>query len=74
MYNIGKEEIRLILELFKFVENHKKSPFEFIKEEKIVILSENSKPTIITLEKTKEFLITAKDILRKTKEGIKGSF
>ena len=73
-YNIGKDEIRLILELFKFVENHKKSPFEFVKDEKIVILSENSKPTTMTLEKTKEFLITAKDILKKTKEGIKGSF
>src|SRR3972149_11997681 len=62
-YNIGKDEIRLILELFRFVENHKKSPFEFVKDEKIVILSENSKPTTMTLEKTKEFLITAKDIM-----------
>jgi len=73
-YNIGKDEIKLILELFKLVENHKKSPFEFVKDEKIVILSENSKPTIMTLEKTKEFLIAAKDILRKTKDGIKGYF
>ena len=73
-YNIGKEEIRLILELFRLVENHKKSPFEFVKDEKIVILSENSKPTTMTLEKAKEFLITAKDILRKTKEGIKVGF
>ena len=73
-YNIRKDEIKLILELFEFVEKHKKSPFEFVKDEKIVILSENSKPTTITLEKTKEFLITAKDILKKTKEGIKGYF
>ncbi len=71
-YNIGKEEIKLILELFDFVENHKKSPFEFIKGEKIVILSENSRPTTINLDKAKQFLITAKDVLKKTKEGIKG--
>ena len=73
-YNIQKGEIKLLLELFGFVEKHKESPFEFVKEEKIVILSENSKPTTLTLEKTKEFLIMAKDILRKTKEGMKSHF
>lgn len=70
-YNIGKEEIKLVLELFEFVEKHKASPFEFIKNEKIVILSENSRPATLTLEKTKEFLITAKNFLKKTKEGMK---
>ncbi|HKZ33662.1 MAG TPA: hypothetical protein VJ142_00280 [Candidatus Nanoarchaeia archaeon] len=73
-YNISKEEIRLFMELAEFVEKHKASPFEFVKEEKIVILSENSKPTTLTLGKTKEFLIMAKDILRKTKEGMKSQF
>lgn len=73
-YDISKGEINLLLELFEFVEKHKESPFEFIKDEKIVILSENSKPTTLTLEKIKEFLIMAKDILRKTKEGMKGHF
>ena len=73
-YNIGKGEIKLILELFEFVERHKASPFEFVKDEKIVILSENSKPTTLSLEKTKEFLIMAKDILKKTKEGMKSHF
>ena len=73
-YNISKEEIRLFMELAEFVEKHKASPFEFVKEERIVILSENSKPTTLTLGKTKEFLIMAKDILRKTKEGMKSQF
>jgi len=73
-YNINKEEIKLLMELFEFVEKHKSSPFEFIKEDKIVILSENSKPTTLTLEKTKEFLVMAKDILKKTKEGMKNQF
>ena len=73
-YNIHGGEIKLLVELFDFVEKHKESPFEFVKAEKIVILSENSKPTTLTLEKTKEFLIMAKDILRKTKEGMKSHF
>ena len=69
-YKITKEEIKIMLELFDFVEKHKESPFEFVKDEKIVILSENLKPKTLTLEKTKEFLITAKNILKKTKETI----
>jgi len=73
-YDINKGEINLLLELFEFVEKHKESPFEFMKDEKIVILSENSKPTTLTLEKIKEFLIMAKDVLRKTKEGMKSHF
>ena len=67
-YFITKEEINLILELFDFVERHKESPFEFIKDDRVVILSNGLKPRILTLEKTKEFLLAAKNILKKTKE------
>ena len=70
-YQINREEIKLILELFDFVEKHKESPFEFIREEKVVILSENMKPKTLTIEKTKEFLILAKDILKKIKSIMK---
>ncbi len=73
-YQINREEIKLILELFDFVEKHKESPFEFIREEKVVILSENMRPKILTVEKTKEFLILAKNILRKTRETMKRNF
>lgn len=69
-YKITKEEIKLILELFDAVEKHKESPFEFIKDEKIVILSENLKPKIITIEEIKEFLTLAKSVLKKTKSKI----
>jgi len=73
-YGISKEEIKLILELFDFVEKHKESPFEFVKKEKVVILSENLKPKILTIEKTKEFLMLAKNILRKTRGTITKNF
>jgi len=68
-YKITNEEIRLIFELFDFVEKHKESPFEFIKDEKVVILSNSLKPKTLTTEKAKEFLILAKNILRRTKEN-----
>ena len=70
-YQITEQEIKLILELLDLADKHKKSPFEFIKEEKVVILSENLKPATITLDKTKEFLIMGKNLLQKTREGMK---
>ena len=73
-YKITKEEINLILELFDFIEKHRESPFEFVKDEKVVILSNNLKQKILTLEKTKEFLVLGKNILRKTRETMKREF
>jgi len=70
-YQITEQEIKLILELIDLADKHKKSPFEFIKEEKVVILSENLKPATITLDKTKEFLLVNKIILKKTRETMK---
>ena len=69
-YNISDEEIKIMLELFDYVEKHNESPFEFVRGEKIIILSESLNPKILTLEKIKSFLFLAKDILRKTKENI----
>jgi len=73
-YRIKKEEINLILELFDFVEKHRKSPFEFVKDDKVVILSNGLKPKTLTVEKTKEFLIAVKNILRKTRKTFKEKF
>ena len=67
-YNITKEEIDLILELFDVLEEHKNSQLEFIKDKKIVILSENMRAKMINLEKVKEFLNLAKKILKKAKD------
>ena len=67
-YEITKQEIQLILELFDIVEKHKQSPFEFMRNEKVIILSENLNPKSLTIEDAKEFLLLAKNILRKTKK------
>ncbi|MEK6741842.1 MAG: hypothetical protein AABX91_02860 [Nanoarchaeota archaeon] len=72
-YGITKEEMNLVLDLFDFVEKHKESPFEFVKDEKIVILSNGLRPKVMTVEKAKEFMMAAKSILRKTREIIKNN-
>ena len=66
-YEISVEKIKLMLKLFDLIEEHKKSPFEFRKQEKIVILSENSKPKVIVIENAKEYLALAKEMLVKGK-------
>lgn len=66
-YNIDKQEINLILELFDIAKTHKKSPLEFVKNDRIIILSENSESYCINLEKTRQFLDLGKKIITKIK-------
>jgi len=70
-YCIKKDEIRLIQELFDFVEKHKESSFEFLKNDKIIILSNEMGSATLSLEKIKEFLNLAKSVIKKTKAGFK---
>ncbi len=71
---ITQSEVKSIIELFEIIKVHKKSPFEFVKDEKIVILSETMNQKVINLDKAKEFLASAKSIFEKTKKVIKSNF
>ena len=70
-YKITEIELKLITDLMELSEKHKKSPFEFVRQEKIVIMSENMKPETLTIERIKGFLANTKSVLRKIKEIIK---
>ena len=70
-YKISSQEVDSITKLFELVEKQKQSAAEFVRQEKVVILSENLKTETITLEKIKEFLNLAKNILKKTLETIR---
>lgn len=67
-YKITKEEISSIFELFEIIEKYKDSPVEFLRDEKIIILSESMKMKTITIEKIKSFLLLAKNLIKKAKE------
>ncbi|MDP2628864.1 MAG: hypothetical protein Q8P15_03125 [Nanoarchaeota archaeon] len=71
-YKITEKEIDLITELFNLVQKHKESNFEFVRKEKIVILSENMKTELVTIEKIKDFLLLSKNILKKVKDEFLG--
>lgn len=64
-YKINQEQLNKIIEILSLREKHKKSPFEFSRKEKIIIMSDNLKTDTLTLEKIKTFLIETKDFLKK---------
>lgn len=69
-FMITPEENKQVKELFRLVELHNKSPFEFAKDNYLVIMSENFHPQKIGIEDIKNFLNLAKSISRKTKKVI----
>ena len=70
-YSINEEHKKKILEIFSLIDSHKKSPFEFVKNEKVVMMSDNSKITTISLEKIKELLLNTKDVSRKINSALR---
>ena len=72
-YDISPEQMKIITEILILNERHKKSPFEFIKNNKIVITSGGMQTDYLTLDRVKSFLIDVKDILRKVNSKIKTS-
>jgi len=71
-YNIHPEQLQIVKEILATAEEHKKSPMEFVKKDKIVILIENrfSHPKTLTIETIKYYLLETKDILRKIRNKI----
>jgi len=64
-YNINQEQLNKIIEILNLAEKHKKSPFEFSKDGKIVIMSDNLRIETINIDKIKGFILETKDFLRK---------
>ena len=70
-YNINQEQITKILEIFDLTEKHKKSPFEFVRNDKIVIMNNAIRIDTITIEKMKDYIFLCKDLLRKAENVIR---
>ncbi len=64
-YNISEEQIKTIEEIFNLTEKHKNSPFEFVRQDKIVIMSNALHTDTITIDKIKSYILISKDLLRK---------
>jgi len=71
-YDLTREQLAIIVSIFRIIETRKESPFEFTKKDKIVIMSsDNTSIETITVEKIKYYLIVTKDFLTKARFKIK---
>lgn len=70
-YSITPEQVQQVGLIFELAEKHKNSPFEFVRNNKVVIMTNALKTDTITVEKMKEFIILSKDILRKAETIIR---
>jgi len=64
-YNISPEEIETIKQILKITREHKKSPMEFLRKDKIIILGDNLKTTQIDLDILKVYLELIKKLVKK---------
>lgn len=69
-YNINSEEISEIIEAIMLAENHKKSSVEFLRKEKIIIMTDNLKTTTLDQERLKKYLNLLRKLLEKAKFGM----
>lgn len=70
-YELTNEQIIKIKEIFELNQKHKKSSIEFVKKDKVVILSDNLSFQTINIQKIKEYLLLAKRIIIKFNLKIK---
>lgn len=69
-YGITQEEIKKIMDLLDLAERHKRSTMEFVKDDKIVIITDGMESHIVTLEKIKEFIFLSKNLSKKIKNKV----
>jgi len=62
-YNLTNEQVKKIKEIIELNKKHKESAMEFVKKDKIVILSESLGTKILDLHLIKEYLIIAKELV-----------
>jgi len=70
-YELTNEQIKKIKEILELNKQHKQSAMEFIKKDKIVILSDNLGTQTIDIQKIKIYLLLAKELLMKTNNKVK---
>lgn len=70
-YNLNNEQIKKIIEIIEINKKHKQSAMEFVKTNKVVILSDNLKTQTLDISRVKEYLILAKYFLMQVNERVK---
>ncbi len=59
-YTLNNEQIKKIKEIIELNKRHKQSAMEFVKKDKIVILSDSLKTQVLNIQIIKQYLLTTK--------------
>lgn len=70
-YNLNNEQIKKILEILELNKKHKQSAMEFVKKDRVVILSDSLNTQTLDVHKIKQYLLLAKELLMEVNKRIK---
>ena len=71
IYDLTNEQVKKIKEIIEINKRHQQSSMEFIKKDRVIILSDNLSHQILDIQKIKEYLLLAKELLMKINSRIK---
>ncbi|MEK6914403.1 MAG: hypothetical protein AABW83_02020 [Nanoarchaeota archaeon] len=69
-YDLNEEQIKMIKDIIELNRKHKNSAIEFIKQKKVVIMSDNLGIQVLDLITIKRYLLLAKELMVKTRNRI----
>ncbi len=69
-YNITREEIMLIEEIFHVMDKHNSSALEFVRKQKFVIMDDGLELQEININKLKNYLILSKNLFDKVEKRL----
>ena len=69
-YDLSNEQIKKIKDILDLNKKHKQSAMEFVRQDKIVIMSDSLGTQVIDLITIKQYLLLAKELMIKTKKII----
>jgi hypothetical protein len=70
-YDFSEKQLNLVLEIYELNKIHEDSPMEFVKKDKMVIMSDNLGLRTLDIAKIKEYLIFSKEFLGKVNTKLK---
>ncbi|MFA7707778.1 MAG: hypothetical protein WCX73_02405 [Candidatus Pacearchaeota archaeon] len=70
-YGLTNKQIKDIKEILELNQQHKQSAMEFVRKDRIVILSDSLGTRTVDIQKIKEYLLLAKEFLMRTNNRIK---
>jgi len=69
-YNLSNEQIKKIKEIINLNNKHQESAMEFVRQERVVIMSDSLGTKVIDLITIKKYLLLAKELMVRARKGV----